>query len=248
MKRVFGSPNRRPSIAGGKPKAMEIIDLNSVPVRELNQRLQMRDGVVNEQEFQVLHPGGRHALSVGLTHPIDVTIDGHTGYYCGGMNQEAKITVNGNVGTGVAENMMSGCVRVKGDASQSAGATAHGGLLVIEGDASARCAISLKGGDVVVCGSVGHMAAFMAQAGRLVVLGDVGDDLGDSLYEADIYVGGTVASLGADCEEKEMTSDCRGELEKLLAEAGVTADVTKFRRYGSAKKLYHFNIDNAGDY
>ena len=88
----------------------------------------------------------------------------------------------------------------------------------------------------------------LAQAGRLVVLGDVGDDLGDSLYEADIYVGGTVASLGADCEEKEMTSDCRRELEKLLAEAGVTADVTKFRRYGSAKKLYHFNIDNAGDY
>jgi glutamate synthase domain-containing protein 3 len=164
------------------------------------------------------------------------------------MNQEARITVNGNVGTGVAENMMSGCVRVKGDASQSAGATAHGGLLVIEGDASARCAISLKGGDVVVFGSVGHMAAFMAQAGRLVVLGNVGDDLGDSLYEADIYVRGTVASLGADCEEKEMTSECCSELEKLLLEAEVEADVSKFRRYGSARNLYHFNIDNAGEY
>ena len=248
MKRAFGSPNRRPSIAGGKLKLMEIIDLNSVAVRELNQLLQMRDGVVSGKKFKVLHPGGRHALSVGLTHPIDVTIEGHTGYYCGGMNQEARITVNGNVGTGVAENMMSGCVRVKGDASQSAGATAHGGLLVIEGDASARCAISLKGGDVVVFGSVGHMAAFMAQAGRLVVLGNVGDDLGDSLYEADIYVRGTVASLGADCEEKEMTSECCSELEKLLVEAEVAADVSKFKRYGSARNLYHFNIDNAGEY
>ena len=87
-----------------------------------------------------LHPGGAHALAAGLTRPIDVTIDGHAGYYCAGMNQEGLVTVNGNVGTGVAENMMSGMVRVRGDASQSAGATAHGGLLIIEGDASARCA------------------------------------------------------------------------------------------------------------
>ena len=143
---------------------------------------------------------------------------------------------------------MSGSVRVKGDASQSAGATAHGGILVIEGDASARCAISLKGGNVIVCGSVGHMAAFMAQAGRLVVLGDVGADLGDSLYEADIYVRGSVASLGADCEEKEISADDITALKQLLEEAGVLADPGEFRRYGSARNLYHFNIDNAGAY
>jgi hypothetical protein len=28
----------------------------------------------------------------------------------------------------------------------------------------------------------------------------------------------------------------------------VAADVSKFRRYGSARNLYHFNIDNAGEY
>lgn len=227
---------------------METIDLNRVEVRALNPRLQFREGDRGQTKFQVLNPGGRHALAVGLTDPIEVEIDGHTGYYCGGMNQEARITVNGNVGTGVAENMMSGLVRVKGDASQSAGATAHGGLLIIEGDASARCAISLKGGDVVVCGSVGHMAAFMAQAGRLVVLGDVGADLGDSLYEAEIYVAGSVASLGADCEEKEMTPQHIDDLRALLSRAEVNADPAQFRRYGSARNLYHFNIDNAGDY
>lgn len=227
---------------------MEIIDLNAVEVRALNRRLQMRDGDSGETQFQITNPGGRHALAVGLTQPIMIEIDGHTGYYCGGMNQEAHITVNGNVGTGVAENMMSGCVRVKGDASQSAGATAHGGLLVIEGDASARCAISLKGGTVVVGGSVGHMAAFMAQAGRLIVLGDVGSDLGDSLYEAEIFVGGQVASLGADCEEKEMTAQDIEALQALLVEAKLDADPSQFRRYGSARNLYHFNIDNAGNY
>ena len=55
-----------------------------------------------------------------------MTVKGHVGYYCGGMNQNANITVEGNVGTGVAENMMSGKIHVKGNASQSAGATAHG--------------------------------------------------------------------------------------------------------------------------
>ena len=104
----------------------------------------------------------------------------------------ASVIVNGNAGTGLAENMMSGRVHVKGGASQSAGATGCGGLLVIDGNASARCGIALRGLDIVVKGSVGHMSAFMAQAGNLVVLGDTGDALGDSLYEARLFVRGTV--------------------------------------------------------
>ena len=48
------------------------------------------------------------------------------------------------------------------------------------------------------------MTAFMAQSGRLVVCGDAGEALGDSLYEARLYVRGSVAGLGADCIEKEM--------------------------------------------
>ena len=75
------------------------------------------------------------------------------------------------------------------------------------GDASARCGISLKGADIVVRGSVGHMSAFMAQKGALVVCGDAGDALGDSLYEARLYVRGAVAGLGADCVEKEMRDE-----------------------------------------
>ena len=103
---------------------------------------------------------------------------------------------------GVAENMMSGRVRVKGFASDAAGASGHGGLLVIEGDASLRCGISMKGGDIVVGGSVGHFSAFMAQAGRLVVCGDAGDALGDSLYEAVIYVRGKIAVARRRCARR----------------------------------------------
>ncbi len=228
--------------------AVERIDLDEVPVRALNRRLQGRDGPPAAAAFEVLNPRGRHALAAGLTAPLDIAIRGHAGYYCAGMNQEARVVVHGNAGTGVAENMMSGLVRVTGDASQSAGATGHGGLLAIEGDASARCGISMKGIDIVVGGSVGHMSAFMAQAGRLVVCGDAGAYLGDSIYEAELYVLGAVESLGADCVEKDMDDARAAGVAALLARAGIAGDAAAFRRYGSARRLYHFRVDNAGAY
>ena len=106
----------------------------------------------------------------------------------------------------------------------------------------------MKGIDIVVGGSVGHMSAFMAQAGRLVVCGDAGADLGDSIYEARLYVRGKVASLGADCIEKEMQGEHVEELTGLLARAGIDADPGQFRRYGSARTLYNFNVDNLDAY
>ena len=220
------------------------LDLAAMERRAVNRTLQE----AGRGDFTVLNPSGMHALACGLMHPIGVTIRGHAGYYCAGMNQEATVTVEGNAGTGVAENMMSGTVRVTGDASQSAGATGHGGLLVIEGNTSARCGISMKGIDIVVGGNIGHMSAFMAQAGRLVVLGDAGADLGDSIYEARLYVRGQVASLGADCIEKEMQGEHREELAELLAKAQMDASPEQFRRYGSARKLYHFNIEHLDQY
>ena len=92
------------------------------------------------------------------------------------------------------------------------------------------------------------MSAFMAQKGRLVVCGDAGDFLGDSLYEACIYVRGKVGELGADCVEKEMTAELVTGLNALLAASGVAANAAEFRRYGSARNLYNFNVDHADDY
>jgi len=222
------------------------LDLASLSLRQVNESLQKAEAGA----FTISNPRGAHALAAGLVSPIDVTIDGHVGYYCGGMNQQASITINGNAGTGVAENMMSGRVHVKGDASQSAGATGCGGLLVIDGNASARLGISLRGLDIVVKGSIGHMAAFMAQAGNIVVLGDAGDALGDSIYEARLFVRGKVKSLGTDCIAKEMREEHRTLLRGLLDAAGVgpEIDVSEFTRYGSARTLYHFHIDNLGSY
>ncbi|WP_405995804.1 glutamate synthase [Streptomyces sp. NBC_00986] len=224
---------------------VEVADLAMSSVRDLNQALHAPRPA---PAWRVLNPRGAHSVACGLKDEVTVDIEGHVGYYCAGMNQHATVTVHGNAGVGVAENMMSGTVRVCGDASQSAGATAHGGLLVIEGNSAARCGISMKGVDIVVGGNVGHMSAFMGQAGRLVVCGDAGDALGDSLYEARIYVKGTVKSLGADCVEKEMRDEHLAELAELLKAADFDDDPAAFRRYGSARQLYHFTVDNSTTY
>ena len=225
------------------------LDLKKSKLRQINEKLQTIGIKKNQRIFTIINPEGNHAICAGLKDDINVTIKGHTGYYCGGMNQNASITIDGNVGTGVAENMMSGKVHVKGNASQSAGATAHGGLLIIDGDASSRCGISMKGADIVVKGSVGHMCAFMAQSGNILICGDAGDALGDSIYETEIFVKGKVKSLGADCVEKKIENKHEKIINKMLQESGIkNLKSSQFRRYGSARNLYNFKIDNLSSY
>lgn len=227
---------------------MQTIDMAKTPLRELNSQLQAQAKTTNQTTWTVENPKGAHAIAVGLDAPIEVTVKGSTGYYCAGMNKQATVKVTGSAGPGVAENMMSGTVIIEGDASQYAGATGQGGLLVIKGNASSRCGISMKGIDIVVFGNIGHMSAFMAQSGNLVVLGNAGEALGDSLYEARLFVRGSVKSLGADCIEKEMRPEHLELLRDLLARAGADAKPEEFKRYGSARKLYNFHVDHAGDY
>ena len=229
---------------------MQTIDLATTPLRDVNAALQAQAAQTNQTEWVIENPKGAHAIAAGVDAPVDITVRGSTGYYCAGMNKQATIRIKGSAGPGVAENMMSGTVIIDGNASQYAGATGRGGLLVIKGNASSRCGVSMKGIDIVVHGSIGHMSAFMAQSGNLVVLGDAGDALGDSLYEARLFVRGSVKSLGADCIEKEMRPEHYALLEELLkrGEADGKAKPEEFKRYGSARKLYNFNIDNAAAY
>jgi glutamate synthase domain-containing protein 3 len=229
---------------------VEVVDLAVTSLRELNQGLHdLAGNGLGPHRWRIVNPNGAHALACGVDADIEIDIDGHVGYYCAGMHKQAAVRVSGNAGPGLAENMMSGTVIVEGNASQSAGATGRGGLLVIQGDAAARCGISMKGIDIVVRGSVGHLSGFMAQTGRLVVCEDAGDALGDSIYEARVYVRGEVAGLGADCVEKELRDEHFAELRDLLSQSGI-ADVepAEFRRYGSARRLYSFKVDNASEY
>ena len=65
-----------------------------------------------------------------------------------------------------------------------------------------------------------------------------------------LFVRGNVESLGADCIEKPLEERHKADLAKLLTSAGFNGavDPGSFRRYGSARKLYNFHIDNVGSY
>jgi len=241
----MGAGTRYDLYLGWAATLMSHFDLNAQTVRVLNAELHSSSANV----VTVENPGGKHCIAVGARQERTVRIDGNVGYYCAGMNQNASILISGHAGPGLAENMMSGVVRVKGNASQYCAATAHGGLVIVEGDASSRCGISMKGVNIVVQGNVGHMSAFMAQKGALVVCGDAGDALGDSIYEARLYVRGEVASLGADCVEKKLDQLHQQELTGLLKQADISdMDITSFKRFGSARELYNFKLDNASAY
>ena len=227
---------------------MQTLDLTQIGLREVNKTLHEQAATTNQTAWTIENARGSHAIACGLDAPIEVTVKGSTGYYCGGMNKQATINIHGSAGPGTGENIMSGKIVIEGDASQYLGATGHGGLIVVKGNASSRCGISMKGVNIVVKGSIGHMSAFMGQSGNLVVLGDAGDALGDSCYEARFFVRGKVKSLGADCEKKEMRPEHIEFLKDILAEAEIDADPSEFTRYGSARKLYNFDVDNAGAY
>jgi glutamate synthase domain-containing protein 3 len=106
----------------------------------------------------------------------------------------------------------------------------------------------MKGCDIVVGGSVGHMSGFMAQAGNLVVCGDAGAHLGDSLYEAVIYVRGKIHSLGADAREEPMTEADYAKIGDLLKRAGFEPSPKEFKRVASARTLYHWNAEAHQEY
>lgn len=219
-------------------------DLAQTTLREVNHFLHHN----KVQKVKILNSNGAHNIAVGLDAPIEVEIVGHSGYYTATMNKLANVTVLGNVGPGVAENMMSGRIHIKGFASVSAGASAHGGLLIIDGNAGLRCGISLKGADIVVGGNVGSFSAFMAQAGRIVVCGNAGDALGDSLYEAVIYIRGSIKSLGADAQLEPMSEADYAAVGELLAKAGFSYEPKEFKRVASAKQLYHWNANANQEY
>tara|TARA_B110000240_G_scaffold64082_1_gene73047 strand:- start:523 stop:1218 length:696 start_codon:yes stop_codon:yes gene_type:complete len=228
---------------------IENLDFKKNSLRKINSFLQNIDFKNNKRDFTIKNPSGEHAICAGLKDNMLVKINGHVGYYCGGMNKKANIIIEGNAGTGLGENMMSGTIHVKGNTSQSTGATAHGGTIIVDGDASSRCGISMKGVDIIVKGSVGHMSCFMAQAGTLLVCGNAGEALGDSIYETVIYIAGKPKSLGVDCIEKKITKTDIEKIKNLLKQGNIKKlKPSNFKKFGSARKLYNFNIDNVSDY
>jgi len=72
----------------------------------------------------------------------------------------------------------------------------------------------------------------------MVVCGDAGDGLGDSLYEAVIYVRGEIRSLGADARIEPMTDKDLSAVRELLAAADMTIPPGDFKTYRFRRSLY----------
>ena len=105
MVRVSGNPNPQNHTFGSIK--MQNLDLETLELRDVNQILQSQSKSVSQSEWAIINPRGNHAIAVGLDAPIELTVKGSTGYYCGGMNKQATINIHGSAGPGVAENMMS---------------------------------------------------------------------------------------------------------------------------------------------
>jgi glutamate synthase domain-containing protein 3 len=89
----------------------------------------------------------------------------------------------------------------------------------------------------------------MAQAGLILIGGDAGHGLGDSLYEAVIYVAGHIDSLGSDAVIGEMSDEDLLVVKELVQETGFDhIDPTRVTKVTSARQLYHFSTHNHDAY
>ena len=79
------------------------LDLKKTNLRDVNDKLQNLDRKQNQRDFRIINPEGNHAICAGLTEEMNVTIKGHVGYYCAGMNQKAQITIDGTLVGGYTE-------------------------------------------------------------------------------------------------------------------------------------------------
>jgi glutamate synthase domain-containing protein 3 len=86
------------------------------------------------------------------------------------------------------------------------------------------------------------MSGFMAQAGTILVGGNAGHALGDSLYEAVIYVAGQAASLGSDARIEALTDEDVRVVKELVKLGGFDhIEPENVTRIASARELYNFD-------
>jgi glutamate synthase domain-containing protein 3 len=76
----------------------------------------------------------------------------------------------------------------------------------------------------------------------MLIGGDAGNALGDSLYEAVIYVAGKIASLGSDARVEELTDADIQVVKDLATLSGFDhIEPENVTRVASARQLYNFD-------
>lgn len=217
-------------------------DASEMEGREIN--LKLRELMQQGHGTIVLkNPRARHAIGVGILNRLNLYIEGSLGYFGVGLIDGPNVRVSGRVGWSCAENMMAGTVVIEKNAGSTFGAAMRGGDLVCKGHVGSRTGIDMKGGTIIVGGDTGAFSGFMMQRGRMVVCGNASHNLGDSMYDGTIYVGGEIKSLGVDCVEAELTDLDRAWLTRKLSQYDVMPDkgVDHFTKLVAGKQLWNYD-------
>ncbi len=125
-------------------------------------------------------------------------------------------------------------------------------MVEIKGHVGYYCAGMNKQAAVIVHGNAGQGVAENMISGQVHVKGDASQAAGATGCGGLLVIDGNASArcgISTDCIEKPLKEHHKAELRKLLDSAGVNgAELGEFRRYGSARRLYHFHIDNLGSY
>lgn len=184
---------------------METIDLSRMSIRTANEII--KGYGETDDSVHILNPDAKHYIAVGLTNPIQLTIDGSAGYFCGGLTDSPRIHVMKNVSWGVGDNMLSGKIVVEGNAGAIAGEALRGGEIVIKGNMGSRAGQVMKEGTLCCVGRASFMAGYMMYGGRMIILGDSGPRVGENMAGGTIFVGGAINSVGSDAKVEEVSGD-----------------------------------------
>lgn len=217
-------------------------DAAEMDTRQINLKIRalMTEG---HGSITVNNPLAKHSLGVGILGRLNLQFAGSLGYFGCGLIDGPNIRIAGRVGWSCAENMLAGTVVIEKNAGSSFGAALRGGDLVCKGDVGGRTGIDMKGGTIIVGGRTGAFSGFMMQRGRMVILGNAGKNLGDSMYDGIIYVGGTIVSLGVDAVPAELTDLDVAWLQRKLGLYGLeqVCDVHSMQKIVAGKQLWNYD-------
>ena len=218
------------------------IDTDEMTSTEVNSKIRdlMAEGYGT---IVIKNPRGKHSIGVGILSKLNLIFEGSLGYFGVGLIDGPNVRISGRVGWSCGENMMSGTILIEKNAGSTFGAALRGGDLVCRGSVGSRTGIDMKGGTIIVGGDTGALSGFMMQRGRIVVCGNSGKDLGDSIYDGTIYIGGDIRSLGVDAVEAELTDTDKSWLTRKLNQYELLPEngVEHFTKVVAGKQLWNYD-------
>ena len=218
------------------------IDSSDMTATEVNARIRdlMAEGYGT---IVIKNPRGKHSLGVGILSKLNLIFEGSLGYFGAGLLDGPNVRINGRVGWSCGENMMSGTILIEKNAGSTFGAAIRGGDLICRGSVGSRTGIDMKGGTIIVGGNTGMLSGFMMQRGRMIFCGNAGKNLGDSMYDGVIYVGGEIASLGVDAVTADLTDIDKTWLTRKLTQYELLPKqgVEHFTKIVAGKQLWNYD-------